>query len=170
MSGALRASLPRLRWKPGERYPLVPPEVRADATALAADLDLLDRELVPDFHQFDEAALAAQNTYRLGQVVVIVGGATATALGAVQAALGGGVAGIAIAEALVAGVLTGTVAFLRGRRAQQDYFTSRLKAERLRSEYFVFLGRVAPYDAAEPELRLARLRQRVAELAAEELA
>jgi len=168
MSSALRSTFPRLRWRPGERYPLVPPEVRADATALADDLAILDAELLPDFYDFDEAALHAQNTYRLGQTVVIVGGAVATALGAVQAALGGGVAEIAIAEALVAGILTGAVAYLRGRRAQQDYFTSRLKAERLRSEYFVFLGRVAPYDAPDPAQRLAQLRARLAEVTSED--
>ena len=132
------------------------------------DLAILDAELLPDFYELDEAALHAQNTYRLGQAVVIVGGAIATALGAVQAALGGGIAGIAIAEALVAGALTGAVAYLRGRHAQRDYFTSRLKAERLRSEYFVFLGRIAPYDAAEPERRLEALRNRVAEVAGED--
>jgi Protein of unknown function (DUF4231) len=168
MKQALLSTLPRPRWKPGARYPLVPSEVRAAAPALAEDLDILESELVPDFYLLDEAALRAQNTFRLGQVIVILGGAAATALGAVQAALGGGVAEIAIAEALAAGALTGAVAYVRGRNAQADYFTSRLKAERLRSEYFVFLGRVAPYDAPEAEQRLARLRERVGQIAAED--
>lgn len=167
MKPALLTSLPRFRWRPGERYALVPPSIRDAAPALAEDLDVLAREVLPDFYDFDEAALRAQNAFRLGQVTVIVGGATATALGAVQAALGGGVAEVAIAEALVAGALTGAVAYVRGRNVQREYLTNRLKAERLRSEYFVFLGQIAPYDASDAEQRRARLRERVGQIASE---
>lgn len=168
MTPAVFALLPRLRWRADERTPFVLPEVRVAAPALGPDLEILDRELLPDFYEFDESALRAQNTFRRGQVLIIVGGATATALGAVQAALGGGVAWLGIAGAIIAGVLTGGVAYVRGQEAQRDYFTGRLKAERLRSEYFVFLGRLAPYDVSSDEDRLACLRQRVGLIAAEE--
>jgi Protein of unknown function (DUF4231) len=128
--------------------------------ALGPDFEILERELLPDFYELDDAALCAENTFRLGQLFVIVGGATATSLGAVQAALGGGVTAIGIAEALVAGALAGAVSYVRGRDAQREYFTSRLKAERLRGEYFLFLGRVRPYDTDDDD-RLARLRSQV---------
>ena len=167
---ALVTSLPRLRWRPPPRGPLVPPDARAAAPALADDLELLDRELLPDFHEFDEAALRAQNTFRLGQVTVIVGGAVATALGAVQSALGAGVAEIGIAEALVAGALAGAVAYVRGREAQREYFTNRLRAERLRSEYFLFLARTPPYDTPSAAVRLGRLRERLGRIGGEDAA
>ena len=168
MTSAMLASLPRLRWRPNGRAPLVPPEVRHASPALAADYELLDREVLPDFYTFDEGALQAQNTFRLGQLFIIVAAAAATALGAVQAALGGGVTELGVAEALIAGALTGTVAYVRGRAAQPEYFTNRLKAERLRSEYFLFLGRVAPYDSPHDEERLAHLREQVTAIAAED--
>ena len=165
---ALVKSLPHPRWRPGPRYPLVPPKDRAAAPALADDLEILDRELLPDFYELDEGAQRAQNTYRLGQVFVILGGAAATALGAVQTALGGGNVVIGIAEALVSGALTGGVAYVRGRQAQHEYFTTRLKAERLRGEYFLFLGRLEPYRAAAREQRMAALRGRVGQIVTEE--
>jgi Protein of unknown function (DUF4231) len=142
--------------------------VCAAAPALGADFDVLDDELLPLFYELDEGALRAQNDFRLGQLLVIVGGAAATALGAVQAALGGGVTEIGIAEALVAGALAAVVAHVRGRQAQKEYFTTRLKAERLRGEYFLFLGRVEPYDAADDDERRLRLRRQVAQIEVEE--
>jgi hypothetical protein len=166
---ALLASLPRPRWRARDRDPLVPTEVRDTSPALAPDFEILERELLPDFYAFDEAALRAQNTFRLGQVFVILAGSAATSLGAVQAALGGGVTELGIAEALVAGALTGAVTYVRGRQAQPEYFTSRLKAERLRGEYFLFLGRVAPYDSDGDDERLARLREQVGRITSEDL-
>lgn len=167
MMSAFLAQRPRLFWRAGERCPLVSPELRAASPALADDFDVLDRELLPDFHELDENALRAQNTFRLGQLLVLVGGAAATSLGAVQAALGGGVTWIGIAEALVAGTLAAAIAYVRGRQAQREYFTTRLKAELLRSEYFLFLARVAPYDVDDVD-RLRRLRAQVSTIEAEE--
>lgn len=149
---------------------LVGDTLRAAVPGLVPDIDVVEREVLPEFRQFDADSLRAQNTHRLGQVVVITGGAVATALGAVQAALGGGVVGVGIAEALVAGALAGALTYVRGRGAQQEYCTSRLKAERLRGEYFVFLARVAPYDTPDEGARLARLRERVGRIASEDAA
>jgi len=170
MNPAFLALRPRLFWRPGERYPLVSPELRDASPALAEDFGILDRELLPDFYELDEGALQAQNTFRLTQIFVIVGGATATLLGAVQAALGGGVTEIGILEALVAGMLAAAVAYVRGRQAQREYFTTRLKAEQLRSEYFLFLARVPPYDMHDDEERLRGLRDQVGKIGAEESA
>ena len=168
MTPAFFAQRPRLFWRHDERYPLVSEELRAAAPALAADFAVLDRELLPDFYELDEAALRAQNSFRLGRVFLILGGTTATWLGALQAALGGGVAALGIAEALVAGTLAAGVAYVRGRQAQREYFTTRLKAERLRGEYFLFLGRVAPYDVDDDAERGRRLREQVSMIEAEE--
>jgi Protein of unknown function (DUF4231) len=167
---ALIASLPHLRPRAHRRDPLVPPELRDAVPALAPDLEILERELMPDFYDLDGAALRAENSYRLGQLFVIVGGAVATSLGAVQAALGGGVTAIGVAEALVAGALAGALSYVRDRDAQHDYFTSRLKAERLRGEYFLFLGHVRPYDTDDDDDRLARLRSQVDGIASEDSA
>jgi Protein of unknown function (DUF4231) len=170
MKPAFLALRPRLFWRPGERYPLVSPELRDASPALAEDFGILERELLPDFYELDEGALQAQNTFRLTQIFVIVGGATTTLLGAVQAALGGGVTEIGIAEALVAGMLAAAVAYVRGRQAQREYFTTRLKAEQLRSEYFLFLARVPPYDMDDDDERLRGLRDQVSKIGAEESA
>jgi hypothetical protein len=140
---------------------------RASAN-LAPDFEILDRELLPDFFRLDEAALQAQNTFRLGQLFVIIGGATATALGALQAALGGGVLPVGIAGALVAGALAGALTYVRGRETQSEYLTARLQAERLRTEYFLFLGRVPPYETADHDDRLGRLREHVAAITSED--
>jgi hypothetical protein len=160
--------LPRLRWRPQRRDPLVEPDLRSSAPELAADFDVLSDELVPLFDELDEGALQAQNDFRLSRLLVILGGATATALGAVQSAMGGGAAGIGIAGAVVAGVLAGMVAYLRGSEPQQEYFTARLKAERLRGEYFLFLGRITPYDVEDAEERRRRLHRRIVEIQVEE--
>jgi hypothetical protein len=168
MKPTFLARLPRLRWRPGARDPLVGPDARAAAPALEPDFEVLDAELLPTFHELDECALRAQNDFRIGQLLVVVGGAAATALGAVQAALGGGVTEIGIAEALVAGALAAVVAYVRGQQAQKEYFTGRLKAERLRGEYFFFLGRVTPYDIDDDEERRLRLHRRVAQIEVEE--
>lgn len=169
MSGrGFLASRPRLRWRAGERYPLVQPDLRSTAPALAEDFEVLDQELLPLYYKLDEEALQAQNSFRLGQVMVILGGALATALGAIQAALGGGVTEIGVAEAIVAGALAAVVAYVRGRQAQREYFTTRLKAERLRKEYFVFLGRVDPYDSDDAEERRTLLHREVARIEVQE--
>jgi uncharacterized protein DUF4231 len=168
MKPVFLALRPRVLWQAGERYPLVSRELRERSPALAEDFDILDRELLPDFYELDEGALRAQNTFRLGQLFVIVGGAAATSLGAVQAALGGGVTEIGIAEALVAGTLAAAVAYVRGRQAQREYFTTRLKAERLRGEYFLFLARMSPYDSDDDGVRLRELREQVGKIEADE--
>jgi Protein of unknown function (DUF4231) len=164
MKPTFLARAPRLRWRPGAREPLVKPDARAAAPALEPDFDVLDAELLPTFHELDEQALRAQNDYRRGRILIILGSAVATALGAVQAALGGGETAIGVAEAIVAGAFAAVVAYVRGREAQKEYFTARLKAESLRGEYFLFLGRVAPYDVHDDDERRSLLHKRIVEI------
>jgi hypothetical protein len=153
---------PRLRRRAATRYPLVSDEVRAAHPAFAEDFAILDDVLLPQFYELDEEALRAQNAFRLGQVFPMLGGAVATALGAVQVALGGGVVEVGIAEAIVASLLASVAAYVRGQSAQREYFDTRLKAERLRGEYFRFLGGLAPYDVADSGERREVLRMQIA--------
>jgi hypothetical protein len=161
---------PRIRWRPGAEWPIVKDEIRREYLNLEPDFAALDRELVPVFRALDQEAMRAQNAFRLGQVVLILGGLAATTLGAVQAARGGGVLEVGIVQSLVAFALGAAVVYLQQSRVQQEYFTGRLKAERLRGEYFQFLGRLAPYDERDERKRVARLRQRVREIQLEEVA
>jgi hypothetical protein len=161
MPPAFLTQRPRVRWRPGERRPLVRAELRQECPALAEDFAALDDLLLPTFYELDEEALRAQNSFRLGQVLIIVGGSAVTALGAVQAALGGGVTELGVAAAIVSGVLAAVVSYVRGRDAKTEYFTTRLKAERLRGEYFLYLGHVAHYDLHDAGERRFRLRKQL---------
>jgi Protein of unknown function (DUF4231) len=161
---------PRLRWRAGPETPLVPDDLRREAPDLEPDLATLDRELLPRYHALDRRALRAQNAFRLGQLVLILGGVAATTLGAVQAALGGGHLAVGVVQAAVAFALGVAVVYLQQGHVQSDYLTARIQAERLRSEYFQFLGRVAPYDDAGDDARVVRLRRRVREIELEDAA
>jgi hypothetical protein len=47
-------------------------------------------------------------------------------------------------------------ALVRARHAQEGYLTARLKAERIKSEFFLFMGRVGGYAEDGREERLRR--------------
>ena len=135
------------RW-PGALRPaeqLVPPEARAGCPTLLEDFDHLDRHLLPVFREMDGEALRQQNRFYLTQLLIIVGSALVTILGAWQAAAGGGQLWVGLAETVLAALLGLGTIVTAARNARRAYFTSRLKAERLRSEYFLFLGRQGPY-------------------------
>lgn len=136
--------LPRVRWRPKVGEQILPREEQATYPALAEDFACLERELLPHFQELDNEALRAQNHFRLEQVTLIAGGACATILGAILAAFPD-LRVVGVVEALLtAGV--GAVAW-RGRalKPEEHYFTLRLKAETLRREYFLFLGRIGLY-------------------------
>lgn len=118
---------------------------------------------MPHFRELDAEALRVQNQFRLDQITLIFGGTLATVLGALHASLGTAAAVWAgIIESVVAAVLSAVALRMQGTHAQQRYFSDRLKAERLRTEYFLFLGRVGTYaDEAE---RLPCLSRRVADI------
>lgn len=169
-SVAVFSGLPQIRWTPGPEYPIVPEPLLARAPGLESDMDILEHELVPRFRKLDEESLRTQNAFRLGQLALIVGGAVAAILGTVQTALGAGVVGLAVAEALLAGVLAGTTVYIKGRNTQRKYFTTRLMAERLRAEYFLVLARAGEYsdvDDGDDNEVLRRLRGRIRAIEAE---
>jgi hypothetical protein len=72
---------------------------------------------------------------------------------------------LAVAQAVLAGVLAGLTVLVRSRRAQQGYLTDRLKAEQIKSEFFLFLARVGNYAADDP---VTRLQQQVDDIEAAE--
>jgi hypothetical protein len=59
------------------------------------------------------------------------------------------VAAVAIAQAVITGILVGLTVVIRSRRAQQGYFTTRLKAEQVKSEFFLFLARTGDYSGED---------------------
>jgi hypothetical protein len=132
---------------------IVPPELRARCPALEDDFAVLDRELMPRFQELDRTALRAQNQFRLEQVILLLGGVLAVMLGALQGALRDA-AWPGVVEGLV-GVLLAVVGVrTRELHAQRRYLTCRVKAERLRGEFFRFLGRVDEYAGADRNRRL----------------
>ena len=158
---------PKLIWRPKETYPLVSKD-EAEGNPypdLKEDFELLDKILFPVFQRLDQQALKIQNQFWLGQVILIFGGAFATILGALQATFSATPVPCII-EAITA-VLLATVAEIgRELKLQQSYFRSRLQAEALRSEYFLFLGRVAPYD--DDTLRVEYLKDKIGEIESED--
>jgi len=146
-------------------WPVVRQEQLADYPVLATDLRVWLNELEPRFRRLDHQAQILQNQFWRQNLALIMGGLVATTLGAVQAAVGGGIVGIAVAQAVLTGLLAGLAVLIRSRRAQQGYLTARLRAERIKSEFFTFLGKAGDYGADD---RLVRLRRRVADIEAAE--
>jgi uncharacterized protein DUF4231 len=120
---------------------------------------------MPRFRNLDDEALRAQNQFRRQQIILIVGGVITTTLGAIQAAFTEKIWPGA-AEAAVAAVLTMVSVIAHDFDAQKKYFSNRLKAETLRSEYFLFLGRTGNY--ANEDDRVPSLIQRVTDIESEE--
>ena len=157
---ALLARFPRFFWHPSvdEQWPGDWPVVRREQLdeypGLAVDLAVWGERLESRFRKLDHRAQILQNQFWRQHVVLIAGGLVATSLGVIQAAVGGGVVGLAVAQALLAGALAGLTVLIRSRRAQQRYLTARLKAEQIKSEFFLFLARVGDYATNDPVTRL----------------
>lgn len=157
--------LPGLRWRPRVAEQIVPLTAQADFPDFAEDFAVLERELMPSFRDLDNDALQRQNQFRLDQVLLIFGGALAAILGAIQAAYATAVWPGA-AEFVVAGALSAIAFRQQQLRARDRYSASRLKAEALRAEYFLFLGRVSVY--ADDGERVRYLIRRVNKILAEQ--
>ena len=160
---ALFKRLPSLRWSLPRDQPIVPADAQTQSPAFSDDFKTLEDELMPHFRELDSEALRVQNQFRLDQVTLIFGGALATILGALHASLGTGAALWAgISESVLAAALSAVALRLQGTHAQERYLSDRLKAETLRTEYFLFLGRVGTY--ANEQERLRCLIRRVADI------
>jgi hypothetical protein len=130
--------------------------------ALANDLAVWHDRVEPQFRRLDHQAQILQNQFWRQYLALITGGLAATSLGAIQAALGGGVKALAVTETVLTGVLAGLIVLIRDRRAHHGYLTARLKAERIKSEFFLFLARVGSYAADD---RATRLMEHIDEIA-----
>ena len=138
-------------------------DAQKQSRLFADDFKTLEDELMPHFRELDAEALRVQNQFRLDQITLILGGALATILGALHASLSAAPAVWAgIIESVLAAALSAVALRLQGTHAQERYFSDRLKAETLRSEYFLFLGRVGTY--ADEQERLPCLIRRVADI------
>jgi Protein of unknown function (DUF4231) len=150
---------PRFSWKKEQRSHIVKPEIRNNYPALAGDFALLDKYLMGYFWKLDEEALESQNKFRRAQVILILGTAIAAILGAIQAAYPAS-KWPSLFETVLAAALTAVIMKIRTLKTHEGYYTNRLKAERLRSEYFLFLGRAEPYSNDDD--RVSNLERRVA--------
>jgi hypothetical protein len=140
--------------------PVVRADVRAGYPTLDADFRVLDDVVARPFEQCDLEALENQRAYRMQQVVVILGSALVSVLGAVEAAFAEQRWwGIAVAAAGV--LVAGGNRFARERGSLRAFLEARIQAERLRGEYFRFLARIPPYDSAD---RVRRLRHVVGQV------
>jgi uncharacterized protein DUF4231 len=147
---------PRFRPLSKELAPLV--KDTGKYPALAADLKILDDVLVPSYHKHDREAIKLQNAHWWTYVILIVGGAIATILGILQLAIS--VEGIGIAGAIIAAFLGCATLALNSFHYQERYMNSRLAAEELRGEYFLFLGRLGQYSE-KSQVRIEALKERV---------
>ena len=132
---------------------------------LAADLALWCEQLEPRFRRLDHRAQILQNQFWRQRVLLIAGGLVATSLATVQAAMGGGIVILAVLQAVLTGLLAGLTVLIRSRRAQHGYLSARLKAERIKSEFFLFLARAGDYADGD---RLTRLQREVDDIEAAE--
>ncbi len=157
---ALLVRWPRFFWRPSEDepwaddWPVVQPEWLTQYQMLAQDLTVWCEQLEPRFRRLDHRAQILQNKFWRQRVTLIAGGLVATSLATVQAAMGGGIIALAVAQAGLTGLLAGVTVLIRSRRAQHGYLTARLKAERIKSEFFLFLARAAYYSEGDPVTRL----------------
>jgi hypothetical protein len=168
---ALIARFPRLFWHPSETgnwdsdWPVVPPQSLDDYPWLRMDLAVWPEQLDHRFRQLDHRAQILQNRFWRQRVLLIGGGLLATSLATIQAAWGGGHVWLAVIQAVLTGLLAGLAVLLRSRRAQYGYLSARLKAERIKSEFYLFLARSGDYAHDD---RVARLSQAVDDIEASE--
>lgn len=149
---ALLRRLPRLWRSAGNVWVPVPKEEQAQYPALAADFAFLDKHLLPSFVELDRRAQHEQNRFRRQQLLILLGGAITTVLGATQAALDEAWPGWLVA---VTGAALGALTFVARRRdSLSRYLSARLRAEQLRSLYFRYLGHVGEF-ADEQQRRAA---------------
>lgn len=139
---------------------------------LKADVRELEQHLMQHFWRLDQEAKYYQNWHYLYQWTFIITAFLTTALSALTVFIHGvdgdqslGIIGLTELLGLITAIISGiaaAVAFLNANQApQQQWFKARAKAESLRSLYFVFLARQAPFDVQGGGERIQRLRRAV---------
>lgn len=134
------------RWNPLPSKPqeIIPQDEREKHSAFASDFDTLQSKLIPAFRDLDNEALNCQNQSRSMYLILIVSSMLATMLIVIQIALLA-VTVLDFIGTLIALALTIATSVLQAFKYQERYFNARLGAERLRSEYFLFLGHLGLY-------------------------
>ncbi len=146
---------------------------------LAADIRELDQHLLPHFWRMNQQARFFQNRYYQYQWAFILAAFLTTALAAVNVFLyaqgwtgqAGTIVGtlqwtevLGFLTALVSGIAA-AVSFLDANQTpQKRWYKARVQAEILRSTYFLFLARQAPFDSPSDRERVQRLRRKVIEV------
>ena len=151
---SLLARFPKLR-APDDSWPVIPQGERDAYPELAADFQVIDRELTPTYTEFDKSALWNQNRYRRQQVFIVLGSALVTGLGGLQAVFPNQ-RWPGVVLALLGIVLATSTRFAKERASLTDYLNDRVKAERLRALHFRYLSRIDPFAGADREIVLRR--------------
>lgn len=142
---------------------------------LRDDLKHLEDRLLPYFWEADQEARHFQNEYYLFQWVFILGALITSVVAAVEVYLyaahpdaeliGWGLTRWFAALATVTSLLTSVVAIVnRNEQPHHKWFRARIAAEILRSTYFTFLARHAPFDTADDAARATQLGNVVSEV------
>lgn len=165
---ALFNRFPKFNPLPAKPKELVPQQDRSLYPSFVTDFAILETQLMGIFRELDNKAKLYQNTYRWMYIILILGGALATTLTIIQIALPD-VNGFGIAGAAVAAILGLVTTLLQQLNRQRDYLDNRLKAERLRSEYFMFLGHFDQYADNEPDAQDPEAQKRNDDFRAQQL-
>ena len=146
---------------------------------LAADIRELDQHLLPHFWRMNQQARFFQNRYYQYQWAFILSAFLTTALAAVNVFLyaqgwtghRGTIVGtlqwtelLGFLTAVISGIAA-AVSFLDANQTpQKRWYKARVQAETLRSMYFLFLARQAPFDSPNQRERVQRMREKVIEV------
>jgi hypothetical protein len=140
---------------PSVSWPIIPDKGRAQYPELARDFALLDQEVTPVFTGYDLAALRDQNRYRRQQVLILLGTALVAGLGGLQAVFPA-LRWPGVLLAVLGAALAATTRLARETESQTEYLDARVKAERLRALYFVYLSATGPYAGTDRDIVLRR--------------
>lgn len=141
-----------------EKQHIIKPADRSSYPAFTEDFITLDAELMTQFRQLDNEAQRRQNWYRWMYIILVLGGALTTILLILQIAFIS-ISGFDLAGAVLAAILGTATTISRSFKHHEHYLNARLAAERLRGEYFLFLGHLEAY--ADDQHRVLNLRSRV---------
>lgn len=161
------ARFPRFFWRPDmdspwdEDWPIVSAEQLAEYPALRKDLEVWSNYLEYRYRRLNHASMIFQNRYWRRNVALIIGSFVATCLGVLQTAMGASVGWLAVLQASFTALLAQLAVLIRLGQVQQKFRTNRLKAEWIKSEYYLFLARTGDYASDD---RMTKLQQSISDI------
>lgn len=142
----------------------------SDWPLLATDLQLLEAELEERRHELSREADSSKKHFLFAQWIAVIGGVVLVALGAVGTALSasgnaspGDVQLVPIIGAVLSLVIGVFVLIGREMDWQREWLDKRAASEKLKHEYYFFLGRVRGYGKTDNPEVLLRQRLRAVE-------